>query len=136
MKFSRQFSVVMLSGLFCISTAQAAGNFSQSAGVRNNGAQASQYNPWRPQPRQWGYQNKRNNGNGNGNGHAGQTHYGMPQSRYVIPQSPIPSRRYEYRRYIQEVNPYYDSAGPWWAGHGAAPYGPWAIGNGWPNGIW
>lgn len=122
-----------------MSAAQAGGNFMQSAGVQGNGVYSPQYNPWRPQPQQWGYQNRQQNrqNNSNGNGYAAQTHNVMPQSSYAIPLSHIPARQYEYQRYVQQVNPYYNTGGglPWWAGQGAAPYGPWSIGNGWPNGL-
>ena len=122
-----------------MSTAQAAGNFVQSVGAQNNGVYASQYNPWRPQPKQWGYGHN-NNGNGNAERSMPQPLYSEPLYSvplHAVPLAPIPARQYEYRRYIQEVNPYYDMSGglPWWAGSGAAPYGP-AMGNGWPNGIW
>ena len=135
MKSAHQLLFVVLSGLFCMSAAHAAGNFVQSSGAQNTDVRASHYNPWRPQPRQWGYQK---NSNGNAHRDSGQARYITHRPRYAIPLSHIPARQFEYRRYVQEVTPYYNTGGglPWWAGSGAAPYGPWAIGNGWPNGIW
>ncbi len=131
MKQCRQLLVVMLLGLSCVSTVQAAGNFAQSAGAHNNGVYVSEYNPWRPQPKQWGYQNRQSNGNA----YIAQPNYIQRPPSYPALLNYIPARRYEYRRYVQETNPYYDMNGPWWAGSGAAPYGP-ATGNGWPNGLW
>jgi len=134
MKLISQLLVLMSFGLCCMSTAQAVGNYVQSAGTQHNGVYASQYNPWRPQPKQWGYQNKQRNGNA----YTMQPRNVLGQPAHAAPLNYISARRYEYRRYVQEVNPHYDMNGglPWWAGSGAAPYGPWAIGNGWPNGLW
>ena len=134
MRQCRQLSVVILLGVFCASTAQALDNFTQSASGQHTGVYASHYNPWRPQPKQWGYQDRPNHNHGNG--YAPQP-YNAQQPVYAAPLSHIPARRYEYRRHVQAVNPYYDTGGglPWWAGTGAAPYGPWSIGNGWPNGL-
>lgn len=104
-----------------------------SVGVQasgNNGVQQERYNPWRPQPKQWGFNNDRQQL---------QTRpMVQPQPVYVYPVHPIHSRQVEYRGYLQQFGAYYGNQGglPWWADQSAVPYGPWAAGNGWPNGIW
>jgi len=135
MKPVYQLLVCVLSGIFYLSVAHASGNVVQSAGIHNNGVRAAQSNPWRPQPRQWGYQNNRN---GYGQRDSGRAYSITPQPHYAIPLSHIPARQFEYRYFVQQMQPYYGVGGglPWWAGSGAATYGPWAVGNGWPNGVW
>ena len=119
MKFMRYIFIAVLSALLMTDTVMAAG--------MQNGS--SQYNPWRQQPRQWGYQT-RQNGNSLESGHA----MGVrPQLPYSAPLNRIPARQFEYRRYIQQVNPYYSNQMPWWSDPVAVPYGPWSLGN---NGIW
>jgi len=122
MKRKAQLLILVLTGAFVASTAQA-------VGMQNSGAYASQYNPWRPQPQQWGYQNRDNR-------NMRQTEGVMPQPLYGTPQSLIPARQYEYRRYIQQVNPYYNNQMPWWSDQVAVPYGPWSLGNNGSNGFW
>ena len=126
MKRNSQLLFVMLAAVSFMSTAQA-------TGMQNSGVQASQYNPWRPQPQQWGAQNGRNNNHAN----TGQSIGIRPQPLYSAPVNPvIPARQFEYRRYIQQVNPYYGNQMPWWSDPVAVPYGPWSFGNNGSNGFW
>ena len=147
MKLNHHVLVVIGTGLLCSSTVHASGEHSHTAGMKNHSGYSSQYNPWRAQPRQhrgyWGSTAQSVNGNGNGSMQRlpRQASVTMPQPtvrRSYMPQSPIPARQHEYRSYIQQVNPYYSGAnsGPWWSDPVAVPYGPWATGNGWPNGLW
>ena len=103
-----------------------------ATGIYGSGGVASQYNPWRPQVQQWGYSNQ-NNGRSHVSPHAEGT---MPYPLYAVPMSRIPARQFEYRRYIQQVNPYYSHQVPWWSDPVAVPYGPWAFGNNGVNGFW
>jgi len=135
MKFSYQLLVVVLTSLSCVSTAQAADYFMSQQTQGNNGY-SSQYNPWRPQPQRWGYQQRQYYSNQSGNGRL--TSYTPQPRQYAAPISQIQARQFEYRRYVQQVNPYYGTNNglPWWADQNAVPFGPAAIGNGWPNGLW
>jgi hypothetical protein len=121
--------VLLLSGLSTVSLVSQAHDSYGTAAVTSIGvSQQKQYNPWRPVPRQWGRQHKQR-------ATAVQQQGNMPA--YVVTPSPIHARQYEYRNYVQQVNPYDGNGGiPWWADPVAVPYGPWAIGNGWPNGLW
>jgi len=126
MKFKYLLLITMLTGVFFISTAQASGMYS-------NGTQASQYNPWRPQPQQWGYQN----GWHENRAEPRQSESVSRQSIYSTPPSPvIPARQFEYRHFIHQVSPYYGNQMPWWTDHNAVPYGPWSLGNSGVNGFW
>ncbi len=124
MRLNTKLSIMLLSSVFCVSAVQA-------SGVQNNGVYASQYNPWRTQPQQWGYQNRSYN-----RATTGQEMGVRPQMLYSAPLNRIPARQFEYRRYIQQVNPYYSNQMPWWSDQTAVPYGPWAFGNNGSNGFW
>jgi len=126
MKRRSQFMIVMFAAVTFISTVQA--NGMQRNGIQQNGVQASQYNPWRPQPQQWGGQHRQN--------YQAQSYGVMPQSLYPVPQSLIPARQFEYRRYIQQVNPYYSNPMPWWSDQSAVPYGPWSKGGPGSGSFW
>jgi len=126
MKFKYPLLIMMLPGMFCTSAVQAADNAMMSVG----GVYSKQYNPWRLQHRQSGYINKRNSISGRT--HIAQPDGVLPQQFHAAPLNIIPQRQYEYRRYVQQLNPYYEAHGglPWWAG--TATYGPW-LGR---NGFW
>ena len=136
-----QHSTWVLVGLMCcLSSAQAADYTSLTVGTQYNGVHQPRYNPWRPQPKQWGYQGNRPDNRLATQVNAGPRR-GYQPPRYSQPLSPILARQYEYRNYVQQVSPYYGVYGsyggvPWWADPVAVPYGPWAMGNGWPGGIW
>ncbi len=117
MKLNRYLLIAALSSAFVVNA--------QAMGMQNNGMNGSQYNPWRAQPQQWGYQNSQNMGMGV-----------RPTSPYSAPLNRIPARQFEYRRYIQQVNPYYSNQMPWWSDQSAVPYGPWSFGNNGTNGFW
>jgi len=95
-------------------------------------AQASQYNPWRPQPQQWGNQHRQ----GDNGLETRQTMGVKPQQHYSAPLNRIPARQFEYRHYMQQVSPYYSNQMPWWSDPVAVPYGPWSTGNDGSNGFW
>jgi len=144
MKLNRHVLLVISAGLLCSSATHASGGHSYATGTHNHAGYSSQYNPWRAQPRSrrgyWGSSEQSGNGNGLVKWPR-QPRVTMPQPtvrRAYLPQSPIPARQHEYRSYIQQVNPYYSghNSGPWWSDPVAVPYGPWATGNGWPNGLW
>ena len=123
MKLNTKLSILLLSSVFCVTAVQA-------SGAQNNGVYASQYNPWRPQPQNWGYQNRSHN-------RAAAQGMGVrPQPLYAAPLSRIPARQFEYRGYIKQVNPYYSNQMPWWSDQAAVPYGPWALGNSGSKGFW
>jgi len=138
-----QWAVMIGAGLLCSGQVFASGQYSHAAGMQNHSGYSSQYNPWRAQPqRHRGYWGQNNSGNVNSSTRRPQQAWLTPLQptvrRSYMPQSPIPARQHEYRSYIQQVNPYYSgsNSGPWWSDPVAVPHGPWAIGNGWPNGIW
>lgn len=90
-----------------------------------NTIQAAQYNPWRPMPQQWGYQGRVISNNSIVTRPA----YGTaPQRLNPVPLNRISARQFEYRRYIQEMDPYYSNKMPWWSDQSAVPYGPWSKG--------
>lgn len=98
-----------------------------NAVMGSSASQPKQYNPWRPIPRGWGNHHKHS---------AVMVQKAIPLV-YAVPMHPIHARQFEYRNYVQQVNPYYGNGGlPWWSDTTAVPYGPWSQGNGWPNGLW
>jgi len=108
MKFNNSLLITMLLGLFCMSTVQAAGNVMAPVA----GVYSQQHNPWRMQQR--GYVESNNNNV-------------QAQQFNAAPLNLIPLRQYEYRRYVQQLSPYYEMHGglPWWTGSGAIPNGYW-----------
>ena len=131
MNLRRPLSALILFVLVtCMPVSQAAGNGMLLVTEKNSGVQPMRVNPWRAQAQRRGYMN--------GNGPARVQVIQAPQPAYAIPVHPIHSRQVEYRGYLQQFGTYYGNHGgvPWWANQQAVPYGPWAIGNGWPNGIW
>ena len=127
----RALPVLLLTSLSGVGLyAQAHDAYGTTAVTSMGASQSRQYNPWRPAPRQWGNSPRKQRAT------AVQQQPGYTPA-YVVPLHPIHARQYEYRNYVQQVNPYYANGGiPWWADQTAVPYGPWAAGNGWPNGIW
>jgi hypothetical protein len=121
--------VLLLTSLSTVSlVAQAHDSYGTTAVTSMGTSQQKQYNPWRPVPRQWGGQHKQR---------ATTVQQQAYTPAYAVMPHPIHARQYEYRNYVQQVNPYYGNGGiPWWSDPVAVPYGPWAIGNGWPNGLW
>lgn len=118
MKSKYLLSAALLLATFCITTVHAAGNVRSEAGLQDNGVYSSQYNPWRAQQQRQG-----------NNRHRSVT---APQDNGVRPQSSyglIPSRQHEYRRYVQQLNTYYEMHDglPWWAGSNAVPHGSWPM---------
>lgn len=135
MKHCRQLCALVLTSFCYLNTAWATDYFVQQAGADSRGY-SSQYNPWRPQPPRWGYQRHQ----GNVNYFAGDSSANSARQlrRYAAPISQIQARQFEYQRYVEQVRPYYgmNNGLPWWADQSQVPYGPWAIGSGWPNGLW
>jgi len=143
MNLKRQWGLLIGTALFVGSPLNTSAEYPAAAGMQQQPGYSSQYNPWRKQqPQHRGYWGQNNNGNGHRSiptPQQGMRTPFQPTVRQVyMPQSPIPARQHEYRSYIQQVNPYYSghNTGPWWSDSGAIPNTPWAIGNGWPNGIW
>jgi len=133
MKRNSHLLFMMLVVVFPVSTAQA-------AGMQNNGVYASHYNPWRPQPPQWGIQNGQNDIHVEERQHHVEAWHDFGVRSKPLYSAPvntvIPARQFEYRRYIQQVNPYYGNQMPWWSDPVAVPYGPWSFGNNGINGFW
>ncbi|WP_126456381.1 hypothetical protein [Sulfuriflexus mobilis] len=125
----RALPVLLLAGLSGVSLpARAHDGYGATAMASMGASQHRQYNPWRPVPRQWGGRYKQRTAAVQQQGYT---------PAYAVPLHPIHARQYEYRNYIQQVNPYYGNGGiPWWADPVAVPYGPWAIDNGGSNGLW
>ena len=109
-------------------------------GMNTNAGNAPvQYNPWRKQP---------NNGWSRAvqQGSSGQ-HVQVLTPAQAVTVHPLYMRKIEYRDYLGRYgvggygngygySPYYGGGLPWWSDPVAVPYGPWATGQGWPNGIW
>ena len=108
----------------------------QAVNSHARGVVHARYNPWRPQPQQNNHQQQ--SFHAHTAGEPLQIQVAPSVVQRVYPLNPLHQRQGEYRNYVHHYNTPagFGTGIPWWSDPVAVPYGPWAIGNGWPGGIW